>query len=48
MLKLSFSLETVLSGILSDIAILAPWYDAHIVRKSIVIQHDFSESFRLY
>ena len=47
MLKPSFSLEIVLLDILSSIAILASQYDLYIVRKSIAIQNDFSESFHL-
>ena len=48
MLKLSFSLEIVLLGVSSDIAILAPRYDTCIVRKSITIRYNFNESFHLY
>ena len=48
MLKLLFSLEIVLLGVLSGIAILAPRYNTHIVRKSIVIRYNFNELLRLY
>ena len=48
MLKLLFSLEIVLLGISSGIAILAPRYNTSIVRKSIVIQYNFNESLHLY
>ena len=40
MLKLLFSLEIVLLGVLSGIAILDPRYNTCIVRKSIVIIYD--------
>ena len=45
MLKLSFSLEIVLLSITSGIGVLAPLYDTHIVRKSIIIPYNFNESF---
>ena len=48
MLKLLFSLEIVLLGVSSGIAILAPRYNTPIVRKSIVIRYNFNESLRLY
>ena len=48
MLKLLFSLEIVLLGVSSGIAILAPRYDTRIIRKSIVIRYNFNESLRLY
>ena len=48
MLKLLFSLEIVLLGVLSGIAILAPRYNTRIVRKSIVIRYNFNELLRLY
>ena len=48
MLKLLFSLEIVLLGVSSGIAILAPRYNTRIVRKSIVIRYNFNESLRLY
>ena len=48
MLKLLFSLEIVLLGVSSGIAILAPRYNTRIVRKSIVIRYNFNESLCLY
>ena len=48
MLKLLFSLEIVLLGVSSGIAILAPRYNTCIVRKSMVIRYNFNESLRLY
>ena len=48
MLKLSFSFEIVLSLVWSGIRIVAPRYDTDIIIKSIMIQYNFNESFRLY
>ena len=48
MLKLLFSLEIVLLGVSSGIAILAPRYHTRIVRKSIMIRYNFNESLLLY
>ena len=48
MLKLLFSLEIVLLGVSSGIAILAPRHNTRIVRKSIVIRYNFNELLRLY
>ena len=47
MFKLSFSLEIVLLGVSSVITILAPRYDAHIIRKSVMIWYNMNELFRL-
>ena len=47
-LKLLFSLEIVLLGVSSGIAILAPSYNTRIVRKSIVIRYNFNELLHLY